>query len=505
MKTTLKITTLSVAILSSLQVAHANQCNGQLYGINAGRGDTGIIFKLDEYTQQTQAHSRAKYSSSALAHIPETNRLYYISAPRPIEYQVDVEHLGFNSTELKSLPISGSKFKYIKLAYVDLDTNEHVEVGRTSNMYRLVYDQQNNRLLGSYKDKLYAIDPETSETTLLGNITGLENDQGIWRGDMVFKNGELILVTSTSLYTVNVQELTATKLSDHNLTTVTGAALNQQGDIVLSRTILTDLGHSNKSELYKVNKNTGNTCHVADFPVRLNDLATNFNESVACYDAPVCTVSDIPSFTIVPIVDSVDEGSALSYKLELSNSYEQDSDIYVSTTAGTATSSDYSFSDQVITIAAGETTASFTIPTIDNDDYSETKTFTVNAIAQLNVTGSSSLPASILNDDAQCIAENYTRISYSFISENSGYNNDWGIKVNNQYIKLLDEHGASGYYDVKASDSIVYVLSVNGNANNLKTAYKASGTKQYWEDQNDRDYNDFVVNVTTQPIQKGCN
>ena len=70
---------------------------------------------------------------------------------------------------------------------------------------------------------------------------------------------------------------------------------------------------------------------------------------------------------------------------------------------------------------------------------------------------------------------------------------------------MLDEHGASGYYDVKASDSIVYVLSVNGNANNLKTAYKASGTKQYWEDQNDRDYNDFVVNVTTQPIQKGCN
>ena len=145
MKTTLKITTLSVAILSSLQVAHANQCNGQLYGINAGRGDTGIIFKLDEYTQQTQAHSRAKYSSSALAHIPETNRLYYISAPRPIEYQVDVEHLGFNSTELKSLPISGSKFKYIKLAYVDVYTNDHVEVSRTSNTYRLVYEPQNKR------------------------------------------------------------------------------------------------------------------------------------------------------------------------------------------------------------------------------------------------------------------------------------------------------------------------------------------------------------------------
>ncbi|BDF94347.1 hemolysin [Pseudoalteromonas sp. KAN5] len=505
MKSALKMTTVAVALLSSLQVAQANQCTGQLYGINAGRGDTGIVFKLDEYTQQTQAHSRAKYSSSALAHVTDTNRLYYISAPRPMEYQVDVEHLNFNSTELKSLPISGSKFKYIKLAYVDLDTNEHVEVGRTSNMYRLVFDQQNNRLLGSYKNKLYSIAPDTAETVLLGEISGLENDQGIWRGDMVFKNGELILVTSTSLYSVDVNNLAATKLSDHNLTTVTGAALDQQGDILLSRTILTDLGHSNKSQVYKVNKNTGNTCHVADFPVRINDLATNFNESVACYAAPVCTVSDIPDFTLTAIADSVDEGNALSYQLKLSNSYEQDSEIYVSTTVGTATHSDYSFSDQTVTIPAGETTATITIPTVDNDEYSETKTFTINTVAQLNVTGSNSLPAEILNDDAQCVPEDYTRIQYTFISENSAFNNDWGIKVNNQYIKLLDERGAAGYYDVKASDSITYVLAVDGKSNNLKTSYKKYGNKQYWEDQNGKDYNDFVVNVTTQPIQKGCN
>ena len=495
----------STALLSSLQLAHANQCDGQLYGINAGRGDTGIVFKLDEYTQSAEAHSRAKFSSSALAHVKESNRLYYISAPRPIDYKVDVAHLDFNSTQLKSLPISGSKFKYIKLAYVDLNTNEHVEVGRTKNMYRLTYDETNNRLLGSYKNKLYTISPETAETSLLGEISGLDSDSGIWRGDMVFKNSELVLVTSSSLYTVDIDSLRATKLADHNLSSVTGAALNQQGDILLSRTSLTDLGHSNKSQLYKVNTSTGNTCHVADFPVRINDLAANFNESTTCYSAPICSVSDIPTITLTAISDSVTEGDTLSYELQLSNVFEQDVEIFVSTTQGTANTNDYRFINQVVTVPAGETSYVINIATIDNNDYSEDKAFTLNATAQSNSVGSATAPAYILNDDAQCVPENYTRINYSFVSESSSNNNDWGIKVNGQYIKLLDEHGTDGYYDVKASDSISYVLAVNGNASKLKTAFKMFWNKQYWEDQNDHDYNDFVVRVTTKPIQSECN
>lgn len=495
----------TTALLSSLQPAQANQCEGQLYGINAGRGDTGIIFKLDEYTQNAEAHSRAKFSSSALAHVKESNRLYYVSVPRPLDYQVDVDHLDFNSTELKSLPISGSKFKYIKLAYVDLDTNEHVEVGRTKNMYRLTYDEKNNRLIGSYKNKLYAVSPDTAETTLLGEISGLDSDSGIWRGDMIFKDAELVLVTSSSLYSVDIDSMSASKLADHNLTTVTGAALDQNGDILLSRTMLTDLGHSNKSQLFKVNKNTGNTCHVADLPVRINDLATNFNETQSCYSAPICSVSDIPTLTIAPITDSVTEGDTLSYELQLSNTFEQDAQIFVSTVQGTASTNDYSFTNQTITVPAGQTSYTINIATTDNDDYSEDKTFTLNATAQSNVTGSVTAHAYILNDDAQCVPENYTRINYSFVSEKSANDNDWGIKVNGQFIKLLDERGAAGYYDVKASDAVTYVLAINGDANKLKTAFRKYGNKQYWEDQNDHDYNDFVVTVTTQPIQSGCN
>ncbi|KTF18222.1 Calx-beta domain-containing protein [Pseudoalteromonas sp. H105] len=495
----------TTALLTFVQPAHANQCEGQLYGINAGRGDTALVFKLNEYTQTVQAHSRAKFSSSALAHIKESNRLYYISAPRPLAYKVDVDHLDFNATELKSLPINGSKFKYIKLAYVDLNTNEHVEVGRTKNMYRLTYDEKNDRLIGSYKNKLYAISPQNAETTLLGNISGLENDSGIWRGDMVYKESELVLVTSSSVYSVDLESLYASKLSDHNLSTVTGAAVNHQGDILLSRTMLTDLGHSNKSQLYKLNTNTGNTCHVADLPVRINDLATNFNESTSCYSAPICSVSDIPTITLTAITDSVTEGDTLSYELQLSNTFEQDAQIFVSTTQGTASSSDYIYTNQTVTVPAGQTSYTINIDTIDNEEYSENKEFTLNAIGQSNVTGTVAAPAYILNDDEQCVPDNYTRINYSFVSESAGYDNDWGIKVNGQYIKLLDERGAAGFYDVKASDSITYVLAVNGNANKLNTRYKKHGDKQYWEDQNDHDYNDFVVKVTTQPIQSGCN
>ena len=281
MKSALKMTAVAVALLSSLQVAQANQCTGQLYGINAGRGDTGIVFKLDEAKGMVEAHSRAEFSSSALAYVGPLNRLYYVSVPRPLEYKVDVSQLDLDDSELASLPISGSKFRYIKLAYVDLDTNEHVEVGRTANVYGLTYDSANNRLIGFYNKKLYSIDPTSAATTELGAVSGI-TDSGYWRGDLVYQGTQLILVTSKSIYNINTNTLTATKRADHSVGSVTGATFGQEGDLLVTKTILTDLGHANKTYVYNLDINTGNSIKVASLPVRINDLATS-SELTDCY------------------------------------------------------------------------------------------------------------------------------------------------------------------------------------------------------------------------------
>jgi hypothetical protein len=110
-----------------------------------------------------------------------------------------------------------------------------------------------------------------------------------------------------------------------------------------------------------------------------------------------------------------------------------------------------------------------------------------------------------MNDDPACTPVPYTKINYQFISESAGYNNDWGIKVNNQFIKLLDEYGGSGSYQVPASSSFDYALAINGNPNHTTGNLRWNGQTQYWEDQNDADYNDFVVRAWTQQIQVGCN
>ncbi|MCQ8876739.1 hypothetical protein NQT69_01655 [Pseudoalteromonas shioyasakiensis] len=280
-KNQIKLAVIAATVTASFQFVQAAQCPGQLYGINAGRGDTGVVFKLNESKELVEAHSLAKFSSSALAYVEPMKRLYYVAVPRPLEYKVDVSHLELDDSKLSSLAISGSKFRYIKLAYVDLDTNEHVEVGRTANVYGLTYDSTNNQLIGFYNKKLYAIDPDSAETTELGAISGI-NDSGYWRGDLVYQGSQLVLITSKSIYNINKNTLKATKRADHSVGSVTGATFGQQGNLLVTKTILTDLGHANKTYVYNLDIDSGNSIKVATLPARINDLATS-SQMTDCY------------------------------------------------------------------------------------------------------------------------------------------------------------------------------------------------------------------------------
>ena len=75
-------------------------CTGKLYGINAGRGEVGLVFDVNEYSGDTFIHSKALFSSAALAYASDLNRLYYISAPRAHEYQLDLLNVDLNSGKL---------------------------------------------------------------------------------------------------------------------------------------------------------------------------------------------------------------------------------------------------------------------------------------------------------------------------------------------------------------------------------------------------------------------
>ena len=305
---------LAVGVTTS-SIVNAN-CYGKLYGINGGRGDVGIVFSLDETTKQADIHSQALYSSAAMAYVEGTNRLYYVSAPRPTEYQLDPSALNLTPEQLASLPIKGKKFKYSRLAYLDLNTNEHVQISRTKNMYRLAYDSTTNKLFGSSSNKLYEINLETHTTTLLGTMSGYTQSSEIWRGDMVFDQGQPYIITSSSVFELDISTLGLTKRSDHNLTQVTGATLDQHGKLIVSREKINDLGHINSSELYHVDIDRGNTCLIGEFPVRLNDLAIDTSALTTCSVDSQCVNRPSSDFVIANIDNAretqADDGYALN-------------------------------------------------------------------------------------------------------------------------------------------------------------------------------------------------
>ena len=105
LKTSLTLPALSLIAIGISPSGYANECQGELYGINAGRGDLGLLFSLNEEAQTAQANSVAKFSSSALAFDSATNRMYYVASPRPTEYEVDISGLTISADELAHLPI----------------------------------------------------------------------------------------------------------------------------------------------------------------------------------------------------------------------------------------------------------------------------------------------------------------------------------------------------------------------------------------------------------------
>jgi hypothetical protein len=287
---------LSIFALSATTLAtqvEANSCQGELFSINSGRGAPGVLFSLQEQDKTAKAISMAEFSSAAMAYDSTLNRMYYASSPIPFEYKVDLSELDAPAEVLAQIPVEGDRFKYSRLAYYDFATKTHHRVdGTTKSVIGMAYDAENDQLLANSYDKLYSINKSDGSATALMHF---DNADGQYRGDLVFKDGELYLVTSSSVYLIDrtdPENYSMSKLSDHNLIAVTGATLAQNGDMLISRTVINDHGHKNQSKLYKLNPHTGGTCLVATLPLRINDLATNTDSAVACYSQDPCALDN---------------------------------------------------------------------------------------------------------------------------------------------------------------------------------------------------------------------
>ena len=306
-----KLFTLStLALLTSLTsiYGHANECKGELYGMNSGRGETGILFQLKDQLNEASIDSVSRFSSAAVAYDPDQDRIFYVSAPRQSQYAIDISKVNFSEEQKNNLPIYGSRFKYTKLAYYDFETKTHTEVGRTKSVHTLVFDHANNRLIGSSSSSIYQINPQTGEYEELAKFDGLN---GKYYGDLTFFNNELLLVTSSSVYKVDTSDFSIEKLSKHGLNSVTGSTVDHEGNLIISRTRIGDQGYLNKTQLFRLNPNSGKTCLISELPVRLNDLTTNTNQSTACYSEPVCDTED-PAPADPLLEDIITDGNLLS-------------------------------------------------------------------------------------------------------------------------------------------------------------------------------------------------
>jgi len=85
-KTNLLLSSLAVASTFAASNAMAASCQGEIFAMNSGRGETGVVFSLDEQNKSATAHSIAQFSSAAIAYDASTNRTYYASSPIPLEY-----------------------------------------------------------------------------------------------------------------------------------------------------------------------------------------------------------------------------------------------------------------------------------------------------------------------------------------------------------------------------------------------------------------------------------
>ncbi|KXF80851.1 lactonase family protein [Enterovibrio coralii] len=310
---------IALASLSSAS-AYAN-CFGNVYSINGGRGEVGLLLDIQESDRLTGyanpgsralLESRALFSSAAMAYDPDRNRTYYANVIAPTSYHVQGVESVVSADEFKSLSLHLATSTPSQLAYYDHDTKQHTVVGNIPLTYRMAYDPSSQTLVASGQIDIFSIDPADGSVTQLSEFDNDTRFSGFssW-GDFLYLDGELLYITNNRTFALNKNTGGVTLKAFHNIDFVTSATLDQNGQVLVAAKNQNVTSNVNSTWLWRLNVETGEIVQAGLFPSRVNALSTNTQETHTCYDP-----TEFPSDKV--IVQGV--SMTLSQRAKLANS-----------------------------------------------------------------------------------------------------------------------------------------------------------------------------------------
>ncbi|KXF82614.1 SMP-30/gluconolactonase/LRE family protein [Enterovibrio coralii] len=364
----MKKSTLATLVLSTV-FAHQTYaaCLGNVYSLNAGRGDVGILVDVQETNKFTGVYngsralavSRAEFSASAMTYDSINNRIYYVSAPRPKTYHVEGLENFVSDDEFNNLSFHGATYDPVQLAYYDPDTKTHTIVGTVPAVFRMAFNATTGQIVASDNMKIFSIDPASGTTTPIADFdSGLISGGFTSWGDFIYYKGELLFVSNTRTFVINESTGAATIKAFHYIDFVTGATLDQNGQMLVAAKNQNVTGNINSTWLWRLNPATGEKASVGLIPARLSALATNTQEDHTCYPPTVFPsekVNDVGSITTA----NVEEGQTATFTVNFDKDTAAALDINLQLNNGSAViNSDYSGSVTIEFEDGTSTTAS---------------------------------------------------------------------------------------------------------------------------------------------------
>ncbi|MEZ9523008.1 YncE family protein [Enterovibrio norvegicus] len=431
MKKTLLSTAILAGALTSMQAA-AN-CAGNVYSMNAGRGHVGLLLDVQEAKQMStqyfsdagervEFHSRALFSTPSMAYDRITDRLYYTNSPQPTTYHVQVPETEVTAEELKSLDLHAKAIESYQLAYMDPATGEHV-AGPTVNkqILRMAFDPDSGELFASDARTIFKVDPETGETTHLGDFdSGLKNGGFTNWGDFVFQDGQLLFVTNSRTFSINTSTGAQTFEAFHFIDFVAAATLDQNGQMLVAAKNQNVSGNVNSNHLYRLKPSTGEKVRVGLFPSRISAMATVTSEDHTCYEKTEFKSDLAPEVTGITLgSDSVTEGSTAYFTINFDKATsDANTALRVALKDGTANlNSDYQntvellFSDNStgsatisstlteISLPQGVTSVRIGVPTVNDATHESNENFTLDAWVSTDKSDLTSASVTVVDND----------------------------------------------------------------------------------------------------------
>ncbi|QDF67291.1 hypothetical protein FJQ87_11825 [Shewanella sp. SNU WT4] len=211
-------------------------------------------------------------------------------------------------------------------------------------------------------------------------------------------------------------------------------------------------------------------------------------------------------FTVEAIADNVTEGEPAKFTIHLEKALSSDATVNVSVVAGSATASDYNFANTEYKIMAGETSVAVTIPTIDDNQYEGTESFTMKVNAGVNTKGETSNNANILDNEITPIDQ----LRQAAATSQVNWEGSHGC-CNGQYIRGIKGHFAGMPYGTVIRFYIGGSLHATHTYNGQYTIYAVDSQHAPWINNGTAawataTYNGTTVNVRgAHRVQYGSN